>query len=99
MGNKKVLLTSIILGILGVFFLFIIGEQAANNAKAKEADVAKKQLKLINDAYIMGAIVYRAQALMLVEDSIITRMDTLFIQETRDINDSLAVEALHEIAL
>lgn len=89
----------IIATMAGVFLLYILMEQAAASAKTKEAEVAKKEQQLINDAYIMGASVYRAQALLLVEDSIITRMDTLFVWETKDINDTLAVEAANGFAL
>jgi len=89
----------IVATMVAVFLLYITTEQAVTDAKAKEVETTKKTQQLINDAYIMGASVYRSQALMLVADSTITRMDTLFIWETKDINDSLAIEAAQNFDL
>lgn len=93
MKSKLLPVSVIVAGIIVVFIMFIMLEQASTDTKTKEYDTLIKQQQLINDAYIMGASVYRSQALLLVEDSIITRMDTLFIWETKDINDTLAIEA------
>lgn len=93
MRSRLLPVLGIVISIVVVFISFVMLEQASTNTKVKESDALAKQQQLINDAYILGASVYRAQALLLVEDSITTRMDTLFIWETKDINDTLAIEA------
>jgi len=82
-----------------LFLLYILMEQAATTAKNKEKMLIQKDQRLINDAFTMGASMYRAQTMHLVDDKVITQMDSLFIQEVRDFNDSLAVELIHEFEL
>lgn len=91
-------LTTIMIGIVtGLFVLYILLESVVKESEHKQQAIDKFQKELIDDAFIMGAAMYRAQVVRTLDDSTITALDTLFIREVRDFNDTLAVKVHEEI--
>lgn len=87
---------SFIIVVCLLFLLYLWLDSISIAIKQKEeikVEIAEKQL--LNDAFIMGASIYRQQVLITQPDSIITKLDSMFIQEVREFNDTLATETLH----
>ena len=96
--NKKYLdiirFCFIFLMCLGVLLFLYVMMEGVSDVNKKTTEVNKE---LLDDAFIMGAAMYRAQVVKTLDDSTIVKLDSLFIQEVRDFNDTLVYKVREEI--